>query len=444
MEVHTYLANLGPGQGQPGLARINFLLEYLGHPEKGLNIVHVVGTNGKGSTSQFIASILQAAGQKVGLYTSPHLVRFNERMRINGVPIGDGVLEELFQKLHPCLDKLAVSELGRPGMFEVATAIALEYFNREGMDYAILEAGLGGRYDATHVGQPVVTVFTHIDLDHTEILGETVELIAAEKADVIPWGGVVIMAPQASGAKAVISQVAQARQARTVDVEARYQSAAIKPSPLGTSFTVSSPGQILTLRIGLLGLFQITNALTALAAVDELAEQGLHISGEDIARGLAVARWPGRLEVVDTEPIVVLDGAHNLDGFRQLAKNLPVYLSWEKLHLIMAIVGDKPLDSMLEVLLPLASTVTFTAPQKSRTRPVDPSHLLQLAAGFKPDAEIAASFAEAYSRVQQQAQPQDVVCICGSLYLIGEARHQLVDCRDSAGISPLGAETPKA
>lgn len=257
MEVYPYLANLGSTLSRPGLERIELMLEHLGHPERDLRIIHVVGTNGKGSTCQFIASALQAAGQKVGIFTSPHLVKFNERIQINGMPIASEALEGIFQELYPCLEKLATSAYGPPGMFEVATALALKYFAEACVDYAILEAGMGGRYDATHVGCPVVTVFTHIDLDHTEVLGDTVELIAAEKADVIPPGGTVVIAPQSTGVKRVITEVARSRGARIIDIETEYEIDRALPQASGTSFSVSRKGHWRHLQISLLGLFRL-------------------------------------------------------------------------------------------------------------------------------------------------------------------------------------------
>lgn len=444
MEVQTYLANLGSALGRPGLERIEIMLAHLGHPERDLGIIHVVGTNGKGSTAQFIASALQAADQKVGLFTSPHMLKFNERIRINGMPIADEALDSIFQELYPCLEKLATGTYGPPGMFEVATALALKYFSVAGVDYAILEAGMGGRYDATHVGSPVVTVFTHIDLDHTEILGETVELIAAEKADVIPPGGMVVTAPQSVEVKRVITGVAKSRGARVIDIEAEYEIERALPQASGTSFSVSRKGHWRHLKISLLGLFQITNAVTALATLDVLAEKGLSINDVQVAQGLVTASWPGRLEVVGKDPLLVLDGAHNLDGCRQLAATLPLYFSWDRLHLIMSIVGEKPVRAMLEALLPLADTVTFTVPQTSRTKPIDPATLKELARGMVEFAEGVPTFHDAYQTVGHRAKPRDLVCVCGSLYLVSEARKQLVVCGDLAGIMHPSAENNKA
>ena len=427
MDIYQYLAAHSSAHGKkPGLERINRMLEHLGHPERDYDIVHVAGTNGKGSTAQFIASILQAAGQQVGLFTSPHLVEFSERIQVGGAPISQEDLDRIFQELYPCIQELAAGPYGRPGLFEVAAAAALKHFSDMGVDYAVLEAGMGGRYDATRVGSPAVTVFTHIDLDHTETLGETVELIAAEKAEVIIPGGTVVTAPQSAAAKRVIADVARQRGAKLIDVEQEYQVSGAQPGPGGTSFSVSRRGLWRQFHINLLGLFQITNAVTALAAVDALAEQGLKITDAQTAAGMAAARWPGRLEVLGREPIVVLDGAHNLDGCRQLAAALPVYFTWNRLHLIMAITGQKPVKPMLQTLLPEADTVVFTAPQSSRTPPVDPAHLLELAAGLVEEAGTAPSFSEAFAKVKGYAQPQDLICVCGSLYLVGEARKQLL------------------
>lgn len=426
MEVHRYLAGLGSMVSRPGLERIHIMLSHLGHPEGDFQIVHVVGTNGKGSTAQFVASVLQAAGKQVGLFTSPHLVEFNERIQVNGVPIEDQALNQIFQELYPCLEALRTGSYGQPGMFEIAAALALKYFSAMGVDYAILEAGMGGRYDATHIGTPAVTVFTHIDLDHTEILGETVELIAAEKADVIAPGGIVVTAPQAIGVKRVITEVAESRGARVIDVETEYQIERALPGTSGTSFSVSSKGHWRHLQINLLGLFQITNAVTALATVDALAEKGLKIADVQVARGLLSARWPGRMEVIRKKPLVVLDGAHNLDGCRQLAAALPVYFTWNRLHLIMSIVGDKPVKAMLQALLPMADTAVFTTPQTSRTQPIAPTALLHLAEGMVEEAGTAPCFRDAYEKVLTEAHVGDLICICGSLYLIGEARKQLL------------------
>ncbi len=444
LEIQTYLASLSSTPSRPGLERIHVMLDHLGHPEGDFQIIHVVGTNGKGSTAQFIASILESAGRQVGLFTSPHLVKFNERIQVNGTPIPDEALHQIFQELYPCLSELSIGTYGQPGMFEIATALALKYFSLMGVEYAVLEAGMGGRYDATHVGGPAVTVFTHIDLDHTEVLGETVELIAAEKADIISPGGIIVTAPQATSVKRVITQVAESRGAKVIDVETQYQIERASPGPSGTSFSVSGKGHWRHLHINLLGLFQITNAVTALATIDSLVEKGLNITDAQMAQGLAAASWPGRLEVVRKDPVVVLDGAHNLDGFRQLAATLPIYFHWRSLHFIISIVGEKPAQAMLQTLLPQGDTVVFTTPRTSRARPLDPSILTCLAEGMVEEADTAPCFGAAYEKVSRRAHRDDLICVCGSLYLIGEARKQLSVKGDMAGIMYSGAETNKA
>ncbi|NLA57332.1 MAG: bifunctional folylpolyglutamate synthase/dihydrofolate synthase [Firmicutes bacterium] len=444
MDIYKYLAEISSAHTKrPGLERINLMLEHLGHPERDYEIVHIVGTNGKGSTAQFIASILQAAGQQVGLFTSPHLVEFTERIQVNRATIPEEDLNRIFQELYPCIQELAAGPYGRPGLFEVATAVGLKYFSEMGVDYAVLEAGMGGRYDATNVGSPAVTVITHIDLDHTEVLGDTVELIAAEKAEGIRPGGIVVTAPQSGAAKEVIAAMAARRGAKLIDVEQEYQVSGALPGPRGTSFAVSRRGLRRHFHINMLGLFQITNAVTALAAVDALVEKGLRITDRQVVEGMEKARWPGRLEVVAKDPLVVLDGAHNLDGCRQLAAALPVYFTWRRLHLIMAITGQKPYKSMLQVLLPEADTVVFTTPQSSRSAPADPNHLQELAQGLVEKAGTADSFGTAFREVKRYAHPQDLICVCGSLYLVGEARKLLGPHGDSAGIVDLGAEISK-
>lgn len=439
VNIQQYLTGLARFASKPGLARITYLLEKADHPEQKYPIIHVVGTNGKGSTAAFMAAILRAAGLRVGLYTSPHLIYFNERIQINGTEITDAELQAVFDSIYPWIRSAAAEEgVGHPTQFEVTTALALVYFARENVDLAILEAGLGGRLDATHVGRPVVTVITHIDLDHTEVLGDSLSLIAAEKAGVIPPGGTVVVAPQADEAKKVIRQVAAERKARFIDVEKEYETTFLKPSPSGTDFVVTwkeqyfSPGLVsagdrsLQLRIGMLGLHQVTNAITAVAAIEALREHGITIDDVAIKTGLATARWPGRLEVIGSNPAIILDGAHNLDGFRQLRRALPLYFTWQKLHFIISVVGEKPVNDMLKVLLPLGDTVIFTVPQASRSRPVSPHVLAHQAGGLIARVEEAPNWETAYKRVRNQAAQGDLICVCGSLYLVGEARRHLL------------------
>ncbi|NLK07243.1 MAG: bifunctional folylpolyglutamate synthase/dihydrofolate synthase [Firmicutes bacterium] len=436
MELHTYLNNLGPSKGRPGLGRIQYLLKSIGSPENRLKIIHILGTNGKGSTAKFVASILQAAGFKVGLYTSPHLEKFNERIRVNDIPLTDGELAQALDKVKSALKSLKKDcfGLGEPGMFEIATAIALSHFAEAEVDYAVLEAGLGGRFDATHVGDPLLTVITRISLDHTEVLGDTVQLIAGEKAAAIPQNGTVIMGPQVEEAADVIRGVAKKQGAYIVDVGAGYQVDDIVPSVGGTRFRAAWENETQEVQIGMLGLFQVTNAITALAAVHYLVSQGLPIRVDAIQRGLAAAVWPGRLEAVGTRPMIVLDGGHNLDGFQALAESLPEYFSWKKLHLIMAVTGEKLVDPILRTILPLADSITFTAPRQSRTRPISPKQLARTARTYMKEVCTAPSFASAYRQVLKKACPSDLICVCGSLYLVGEARAYLLDSRTPAGI----------
>ena len=267
--------------------------------------------------------------------------------------------------------------------------------------------------------------------------------LAAEKAEVITPGGTVVTAPQSASVKEVIAGTAARRGAKLIDVEQEYQVSGALPGPRGTSVSVSRRGLWRHFHINMLGLFQITNAVTALAAVDALAENGLRVTDSQVAEGMAAARWPGRLEVVGKDPWWCWMEPNNLDGCRQLAAALPVYFTWNRLHLIMAITGQKPLKSMLQVLLPEADTVVFTTPQSSRSAPADPNHLLQLAEGLVEKAGTADSFSAAFEEVKSYAKPQDLICVCGSLYLVGEARKQLVPQEDSAGIVDLGAEISK-
>jgi dihydrofolate synthase/folylpolyglutamate synthase len=396
---------------RPGLARIETLLEALGNPEQRYTLVQVGGTNGKGSTAAMLAAILRAAGRRVGLYTSPHLVSFRERIRLDGEAIGEDDVADGFDAIATLIARLDAT------MFEATTALALDYFAREAADVAVLEVGLGGRLDATTVGVPAVSVITRIDLDHQELLGPTLEAIAREKAAIIR-AGVAVAAAQAPAASAVITARA-AEIGVPLQMEGRELAVRVVARDLeGQTLDLAGPGwRVDGARIPLLGTFQPSNALLAAAAAAVL-------DGEPAAirAGLARARWPGRFEVLRAgDRHVVLDGAHNPAGARALAASLAEWFGDAPLTLIFSAFRDKDVAGILTPLAARARRVILTT--SSNARAAAPDALRAYVPAGPESVETAASAAEALALA---ARPPltPILCVAGSLSLVGDVlRH---------------------
>ena len=397
---------------RPGLERIEGLLDALGRPEQRYRLVQVGGTNGKGSVSAMLAAILKAAGLRVGLYTSPHLVSFRERIRVDGDPIPeDGVVDGV-EALGTLVARVDAT------MFEATTALALDHFAREAVDIAVLEVGLGGRLDATTVGRPEVSVISRIDLDHQAVLGSTLEAIAGEKAAIIR-SGVAVSAAQAREAERVI-----ATRARAVGVplllEGRDLSVAVERRGLdGQRLTCAGPGFTLAgLELGMAASYQPSNALLAVAAARELGA-----ADAAIRDGLARARWPGRFEIFRrASGFLVLDGAHNPAGARALAASLRDVFGAAPVTFALGILADKDAAGIVAALAPLAERIVLVAPTSPRA--AAPDALRALVPATVDAVEIAGSPAEALERAGRDAKTP-VICVAGSLFLIGDVLRYL-------------------
>lgn len=406
--VRRLLALRGGEQAgmRPGLERIETLLDALGRPERRYALVQVGGTNGKGSVSSMLAAMLKAAGRRTGLYTSPHLVSFRERIRIDGEAISEDGVVDGFEAIATLVARLDAS------MFEAATALALDHFARERVDVAVLEVGLGGRLDATTVGAPAATVVTRIDFDHQAVLGSTLAAIAHEKAAIIR-SGVAITCAQAPEAAAVLAARAAARGVPLL-VAGRDLQVAIEGSTLdGQRISCAGPGWSLrNLDLALLGTFQPENALLAVAAA-----RALGVPEAAVRAGLGIAQWPGRFQVIGTGPRLVLDGAHNVGGARALAASLAAYFPGERPTFVVGIYRDKDAAAILGVLAPLAARLIVTA---SRTpRATEPGALAACAPAGGPKPEIAPTVADALALASTPRSPA-IVCVTGSLSLMGE------------------------
>jgi dihydrofolate synthase/folylpolyglutamate synthase len=428
-----YLLSLGRELGAPtqaaaakfDLENITILAERLGRPDRAYPSVHIAGTNGKGSTAAFLEAILRRAGFRTGLYTSPHLERINERIRVNGEEIGDEAFAECFTRIHVLIEELLAGGKLRahPTFFECLTAMALEAFSREGIGFGVFEAGLGGRLDATNVISPAVVLLTRIDFDHENFLGHSLDEIAAEKAGILKSGVPVVSAPQEAEAREVIHRRADELGCRVVEIaelfHVEYETgeggcvrARVRESASGRGFEIAPR---------LRGRFQLQNALNAVAAVRQLQARGLRIPDDAIAAGVAAAEWPGRLERLQSRPDVFLDGAHNPGAARELAAFWEENFLGRRIWLLFGALRDKAVDEIAGVLFPRAAEVILTEPRTSRA--ISAGHLAEMtghhAASFRvlPDAE------EALEQALAAAADEDVIFVTGSLYLVGQVRH---------------------
>lgn len=409
-----------------GLERIEALLGYLGNPHKKLRYLHIGGTNGKGSTAALAASVLQAAGYRTGLYTSPYLNQFTDRMSIDGEEIPEDKLAELVSIVRPLAGRVAKDPLlGQPTQFEIVTAIAFAYFAAARPDIVVLEVGLGGRLDATNVVNPLVTVITTISLEHTGVLGKTVEAIAGEKAGVIKEGTSVVT--QAKGnAFAVIEEVCRQKNAPLYQLGKDFSAEYVGGDLEGQTFNyLGLSRNFIGLGIPLLGHYQIDNASVALSALELLGRKGFMLTENAFRFGLSRTRWPGRLEILRREPLVVIDGAHNLEAFQGLRQALPKTFSYKKMILILGILKDKAVEEILKEIIPLADKLIITRPDSPRA--ADPLHVKKIAAKLTNgqifvEEEIPAAIKRAFFL----ASSQDLVLAAGSLYLISEIRNHFI------------------
>ena len=399
-----------------GLERIEALLAALDRPEAGLRIVHVGGTNGKGSVAALAAAIFQAAGLRTGLYTSPHLLDVTERVRIDGVPVPLDVLAGHAARIGPAL------EAGAATFFEAMTAVALAAFRDADVDAAILEVGLGGRWDATNVGRSVVSVVTRIDYDHQEFLGRRLEDIAGEKAGIIR-SGTALSAAQAPEALAVIEARCQTVGVPLL-VERRELAVEALASDLeGHRLRLRGPHWVYDdVRLALPGLFQAGNAVLAVGAVRAFAEaSGLPVSEAAVRAGCAAVRWPGRFQVIPGaagRPTLVLDGAHNPAGAAALAASLRHHFTGRRLALVLGISADKDRAGILKALAPLAARLYLAPADHPRATP--PRELLGQLPPVDADVALTAGSDEALERAFGEPGA-DVVCVAGSLFLVADA-----------------------
>lgn len=395
-----------------GLSTIKNILQGLGNPQDNFNCIHVAGTNGKGSIASALATIIHLAGYNVGLYTSPHLVRFNERISLNNRPISDADVVAAYEAV-----KGVHRGTREPTFFEFATAMALHEFGRQSIDWAVIETGMGGRLDATNIIDPALSIITNISLEHKAYLGKTIVEIAREKAGIIKTSVPVVTGVKQKNALSVIEGVAKAQSARLYRFGQAFR---VRRNNNGTFNYFGMENVWRNMSTGLIGSHQVNNAAMVIAACEVLKKNDLNLSLQNIKDGLEQNRWPGRLEIVAPSPLILLDGAHNFIAARNLANFLSTNLADRNKTLVVGILDDKPYKAMLKSLLPLCNRAILTRPKIDRALP--PETLYRAAKKMVSDVKIIPDVDKAVIHAIETASPKDVICIAGSLYVVGEAK----------------------
>ena len=405
------------------LRRVDELLAGLGNPHQQARSVHIAGTNGKGSVAAMVASVLTASGYTTGLYTSPHLHSWRERIRVDGELISEGQLAQLVEKLKPEVEAINQrATYGELTTFELLTALAFAYFGQKGVDFQVLEVGMGGKFDATNVISPEVGIITSISFDHMDVLGDTLEEIAAEKVGIIKPASTVVSSPQPEEVAGVIKEACRlcGAQLITVGSDVTWQSLDFDLSrqQLRVRGRKGSYGLSLTL----LGEHQQANAATAVAALEVLDDKGFNISRENITGGLGRVSWPGRFQILSRHPLIVVDGAHNVDAARTLRRTIEQYLDFDQAILVTGASEDKDIASLAAELAPLFDRVIAT--RSRHPRAMEPALLSAEFARFGVKAQTARDMPSALSQALALAGDKDLVCVAGSLFVVAEAMEQ--------------------
>lgn len=462
-EALDYLSGLKRFGIKFGLDRFAELCRRMGNPEESLRVIHVGGTNGKGSTCTFIASILKAAGYSVGTYLSPYVFDVRERIQVNGEMISEEDFATLMSEIVPVLEEVGQTEFGEGTEFEAKTLMAFMHFAKVNVDFAVIEVGMGGRYDATNVVNPLVSVITNVSLDHTDRLGDTIPKIAWDKSGIAKPGVPLVTAANAECG--VLSAERGMRSAelddawRTIATTAREQGVkevwrvvrkgCVPPadSPRADVNVLFSgddgivevelpevefdslriPHSTLCTPLRLPGEFQITNAATAAAAVAALRGMGVEIPDSAIVEGLASAYLPGRMEVLRRNPTVVIDAAHNPDGAQKLAESVPKFFSYKRLILVVGMLSTHSAEDVLGVLAPLADEIIATKSQWEKARPAE--EVAEAAKRLNPNVRVIEPVPAAVDAALESSREDDLILITGSFYTIGEVDREVVATR---------------
>lgn len=410
-----------------GLENIKCLLSLLGDPHKKLKVIHVAGTNGKGSTCSYIHSILKEAGYSVGLYTSPYLEEFTERMRINGENIPKDKLANITAIVKEKIEQMVEEGKNHPTEFEVVTATAFYYYAQENVDFVVLEVGLGGRLDATNVVEnPLLSVITPIGLEHTEYLGDTLDKIAFEKGGIIKENSIVLSYPQENEVVNVFENICKERNSKffSINFDNLYiHKSDVKEQTFSTNILGNNYNN---LKIKLVGVHQVYNACMAIGVIEILKQhRNIHISDEAILNGLSNTKWPGRFEVLKENPLIIIDGAHNTHGAAALKKSIESLLKDYKITFVIGMLKDKDVHGVLKDIIPLMNKIVATTPNNPRAmKAKDLAYKLE---EFEKEVYADENIKDALNMAVKVTKPNEAIVVAGSLYMIGEVRKILIN-----------------
>ena len=419
-EAMKYITEVGNFGSNYGLERTYKLLEHLGNPERDLKLIHIAGTNGKGSTTSMITEILMGEGYKVGMYTSPFIEEFEERIQINRNNIPKESLAILMDEIKVAVDKVIEAGYNHPTEFEIITVLMLLYFKKENIDFGVIEVGLGGTLDSTNVIKPIIQVITSISFDHTNLLGNTLEKIAREKAGIIKRGIPTVIYPQQEEVLKVIKN-------KCFEMDSELYIANNENLKFENIVNLDKPYQLLKynneidILLPLLGEHQIINLSVAMQAIEVLNSKNIiDISIANIVKSIKNVSWKGRLEVLSNNPYVVIDGAHNIQGIKTLSRNIKKYFKYENLYLILGILADKDVEEMIKIITPMAKKVYSVTPNSIRGELAE--SLKDEVSKFNKNCKAFDKYEEAYLEALNDASEKDLILASGSLYMIGDMR----------------------
>jgi dihydrofolate synthase/folylpolyglutamate synthase len=421
-EAREYIQSKAKFGSNLGLERTEKLLELLGNPHKRLKCIHIAGTNGKGSTTAMISAVLKECGYKVGMYTSPYIEEFEERIQINGENIDKTDLSYIITKISDVVEKVENMGYGNPTEFEIITVAMFYYFCLKEVDFAVIEVGLGGRLDSTNVLDPILSIITSISYDHMNILGETLEEITYEKAGIIKKAP-VIMYPQKEESEKIIEKICKEKKSELIKVNDNLINVEIELLEKNKgfqNFRLITKKDTYDICLSLLGEHQIKNCIAVILAVEKLMNLGIKIEKVSIISALKKVKWPARLEIVNKNPLTILDGAHNIDGIKTLKDNIGKYFKYDKLILILGILKDKQVEEMIKTLVPLAYKIITVTPHNDRAE--SSKELMNSVLKYNKNCEHLDDYKKAYSKAKEYCQEDDMILVCGSLYMVADMR----------------------
>lgn len=423
-EAINYIKDTAKFGSKLGLERTEKLLELLGNPHKKVKTIHIAGTNGKGSTTAMLTNILVHSGYKVGSYISPYIEEFEERIQINNSNILKEDLASIVTEVSKAVTKVADLGYGNPTEFEIITCAGFLYFFKKEVDFAVVEVGLGGRLDSTNVISPELSIIGSISLDHMNILGNTIEEIAFEKGGIVKPNTRVVLYPQEDNVTEVIEKICKEKNApltkvlrenaMLVDVKDNHEKDIVQ------NIKIRTEGNLYEISLALLGVHQIQNCNVVINSCEALIDMGIKITMESIIMGLKTVKWPGRLEIMRREPLVVLDGAHNIDGIKKLSESIDAYFKYEKLVLIIGILADKQVDEMINIICPKADRIIAVTPHSERAELCE--DLKARINICNDNCEAIMDYEEAYRVALSYCDKDTLLIISGSLYMVGDMR----------------------